>query len=146
MDQERVKRLKPTYPNIDLTKPVDLSQIMPVDENDCFGRQWKPDHKFCAVCADNEMCGIKYNALQTKQVKKLEKEKDGYLDNMHFDSIDHDDLKTWLKMKPRTTTEFIDKVARFSKCPDRTTVEYWCRSFVVETRGVSTKGGIVIVK
>ncbi len=146
MARERVKRLKPTYPDIDLRKPVDLKAIKPKDDEDCFSREWMPDHKFCVVCADNEMCGIRYNALQNKKVKKLEQEKGGYLDNMHFDSIDLESVEDWLAKKPRTTQQFIDKITEVSNCSDETTAAYWCKSFIVERKRFGIKNGMVIVK
>lgn len=145
--RERVKKTKVSFPDVNMTKPVDVKEVTAnIEDQDCFTFLWQPDDKLCAACADCEMCGIIYNHRLNKKVKRVEKEKGGYLDNMHFDSIDKDELLQWLRMKPRTTQQFVDKIAKFSECPDHKTVVYWCKSFIIETKGVSTKDGIVIVK
>lgn len=144
---QREKRLNPTFSNIDLTIPVKPKELMAnIQEDDCFSRLWQADNKLCAICADNEVCGILYHKRQSKKVKELEKQKGGFLDSIDFDAIDREQLLTWLKIKQRTTQEFIDKVTAQSKCPNPETVIYWVKSFIVETKGLSSKNGIIIFK
>ena len=142
-----MNRTKVTFPAIDMSKPIPTTTMLEeVDVQDCFTFLWEPTNKFCLVCADIDICGILFHKRQSKQVKNIEKEKGGYLDNMHFDSIDKTDLVTWLSLQPRTTQQLIDKVTKFSKCPDAETVAYWCKSFILETEGIGVKKGIVTVK
>lgn len=144
---ERIKHKTIIHPEIDLTKPVPVETLIKeATEEGCYTYLWKPGHTMCNLCASLEMCGILYNARLTKKVKKLEKEKGGYLDSMLFDCINKDELKQWLQIKPRTTQELVDKVGKFANCPDPNTTMFWCKSFIIETPGISTKDGIVIVK
>lgn len=145
--QERIAHTVNKAADLDLTKPVPTKQLMAeVNEEDCYTQLWNPEDKLCSICASFEICGILYNARLTKKVAKREKDKGGYLDNMHFDSIDKDELIQWLRIKPRTTQQLVDKIAKFSECPDPDTIIYWVKSFIIETPEIKTKGGIVIVK
>lgn len=142
-----VRRTKPSFPALDLTKPVDTeAMLQQTPSESCFSHEWEPTHKLCCVCADSEICGVLFNSRLTKKVREIEEENGGYLDNMHFDSIDKDEVKQLLSMKQFTFDMFVKKIAKFTQCPDLDTVKYWCKSYIIETKGVSLKAGIVIIK
>lgn len=142
---ERIRRKEPTYTNIDYTKPVDTeAYIKEVEDGDCFSVLFQADDSSCALCADKHLCHRLYHDRQTKKVKQLEKNKGGYLDSSRFDCLPAEDVLTWLKRKPRTGKQFIDKVAEISRCPDRPTVHAWCKSFILE-HNLSVENKIIVV-
>ena len=131
---------------MNLAKPLDTdAMIAETREEDCYTQLWKPDDKLCAMCAANVVCGILYNARLKTVVADIEKEKGGYLGSNYFDCIDPSDLKIWLGMKPRTKEQFVSKIAKFSNCPDMETVEFWCKSFVMDNDDVAIRKGYVVV-
>lgn len=147
MPIERIKHTKAAHPDVDLTKPVDASEIIKTTTpEDCYTYLWEPGDSLCNVCASFEMCGILFNARLTKAVAKKEKDKGGYLDNIHFDSLAHEDVIAWLKKKQRTSKDFINMVQKYSECSDRDTVRYWCKSFIKEYENISVQNGLIIVE
>jgi len=132
---------------VDISKPLNKKELLAsVAADDCYTREWKPDDRLCVLCASNTICGILYNHRQNKRIKKMEKEEGGFLDSSDFDGIDREALIEWLKVEQRTTLQLIAHVQELSDCPDEKTVQYWCRSFILETKGIGTKEGKVIVK
>ncbi len=143
----RVKRSTPTFPDVDMSKPVNKKEIMSqIDSEDCFSREWHPEDKLCSMCADMELCGILFHARQNKRVKQLEKEEGGFLDTTDFEAIDKDSLFGWLSAKSRTTQQLFDQIKLMSNCPDDDTVKYWMKSFIVSHPKLATKGGVVVIK
>ncbi len=138
-------RKKPTFPDLDYSKPVDIKAIeATASEADCFTYLWEPQDKACTLCNDNMICGIMFNSRQTKHITQHEKENGNYLDNIHFDSINKDDVMVWLKHKPRTLKQFNALIHKHSECPDLQTCQYWCRSFLREHK-IKTVEGIITI-
>lgn len=146
---ERIKHTAPKHPEIDVSLPVDVQKLMgqTTEAEDCYTFLWEPGDSMCNVCASFDMCGLIYNTRIKKKVAAIEKEKGGYLDSSLFECIDRNDVKTWLKHKPRTGKQFVDMIQKVSNCPDRDTCKMWCSSFIQETKGVSIGADkIIIVK
>lgn len=122
----------------DLTKPLPL---VPINEGDCFGKEWDMGTSECQYCADNEVCGILFSKLLRSKTDELE-QVNTYLDQTDFNAIDKKallsiingmtskDLKVYIKL----VTKSIDDVA----------VVEWIKRFVRSTEGLSIKGGICI--
>lgn len=108
---------------IDLTKPVD-----PEGATDCFGREWKPSDASCKVCADLDICGIKYQAEVKKRVKEFDKTLP--LDLTAFEKINFTKMVKMIRKysdDPLTYEELADLVAQQARTKDMETVKAYLR-------------------
>jgi len=141
----RVKRDKPTFPDADLGKPIQLGDYMNyVREDDCFGRAWEAKSEDCAICADCDICSIIVADKQSKMVKEKEA-KEVFLDMMDFDAV-ADELMIWLALGEKPIAELFEKVKLMAKTDDDETVALWIKGFVKSQPKVSVKKGIVKLK
>ncbi len=126
-------RKRPTFPDLDYSKPVDTEAIeATASETDCFTFLFEAGCKECVLCNDNLICSIMFNYKQTLKIKQHEKSSGHYLDNIHFDSINREDVRVWILHKPRTLKEFEKLIKKHSECPDARTVHFFCTSFLKE--------------
>jgi len=61
---------------MDLLQPVNVGELKQlIKDDDCFGKEWNPQHKDCSICADVEVCGIIYQDTKVMPAKvKFDKE------------------------------------------------------------------------
>ena len=143
-DLLRQPRPSSTYNDLDLTKPLDMKEfnVTPVD---CFGSLWDITSKQCAVCSDNEICGIVTGNAVRAKARELDKVKQ-YLDLSEIDCINEDGVKIWLSMKSRTVPEFVAKIHKEGKTQDEVAVVEWIKRFVKANDKIYIKDGIVCTR
>jgi len=137
----RVARLESSYSEIDLTKPVDLSEVTGTAE-DCYGVEWDIRSPICIICADNEMCGIVTASKLRAKVKEIEKV-EKYLDVSCLKEVSTEGVKIWLSGKTRTTGELIEKIKELGNTADEVAVVEWIKRFIKNDDEVYTKSGEV---
>lgn len=131
----RESRLK-----VDITKPVDLPESV---EGDCFGKLYNPKEDACSVCADSDLCCLKFGELVDDAARELEKEQGNYLDNQDFSLIDETALGIWLGVKTRTAGELLDKITVGGKVQDEVAAVEWMKRFLKQ-QGFKVQKGKVI--
>lgn len=84
-----MKKPRDIKTEVDLTKPV---SNLKVTEGDCFGQEWNPQSKDCSICADNEICGIKYQEIIKTKKTSYEKKQSYPLDMTDFKNVNMDKI------------------------------------------------------
>ncbi len=142
-------RKKPTYGEVDLTKPVSKSQYAKMDKelygDTCFGREWDMETRECQMCHDSEMCGLICHTRLKKMEAKLDQEVKK-LDTLDFDGIKQSQLFMWLKAEQRTSKELLEKVKSMSNCTDPTVIKAWTISFIKADSRLSVQNKLVLVR
>lgn len=139
----RIPRSEETYPEVDLTIPVDTDTIMKKAAS-CFGKMWNITMTECAQCADRDICGIIYRAIPDGKAVELEK-KNGtkFLDRTEFRDINPDKVEAWIVAGETTTAELIDKIKEMAETDYKPAVIAWIKKFIKERDNIYTKAGIV---
>lgn len=93
---------------VDLTVPATIA-----DQDDCFGVEWDPTEHDCSICADIDICGIKFQASLQKR-KAAYEAKSKPLDMMNFSSVDMEKIvkvvRKYQDSDPVTVEELVDLV------------------------------------
>lgn len=137
---DRKPRSEKTY-ELDLTKPIDKTQLVMVD---CFGKHWDMGSRECPQCADKDVCCILYkDYIDTKAKELAEKMGSNYLDEVDFDAVETAETLQWIKSGETTTKELLDYIGEISKCSDRKSVIEWTKNWIKRTSEIYTKDGLV---
>jgi len=142
------RKAKNTKSEIDLLKPVNVSQIK-IDDKDCFGNMWDPQDKDCSICADAEVCGIIYQEHHIKpKTEKFEKQETP-LDLMNFNKVEWEKIIKLVKRyegegSPLLFDELVDIVCDYASTKDRVTAEIYITKILPEHNLVEKNGAIQI--
>lgn len=145
----RKPRTKPT--EVDLTVPVDPEKLLREDENDCFGTdQYAPQDKDCSLCADIEICGIKFQELVKTKKKIVEAEKGPMMDQTDLDGVDMGKVEKLARRyqdegEPMTFAELQDAIKLQAKTKDTNAVIELIRRELPLTK-MMLKDGVVYVR
>ena len=91
---------------VDLTKPVSNLQVQ---DDDCFGKEWNPHNRDCSICADNELCGIKYQEVLKKKKQSYEKQHTP-LDMANFDLVNMEKIVSIIKKYQEDEPLYFDEL------------------------------------
>lgn len=130
-----MRKSKTQKQEIDLLKPVNLPEG---DPEDCFGTNlYNPQDKDCSICADIELCGIKFQKITQKKVTDFEEKHGPLLDETDFSSVDIVKIEK-LAMKyenegyPMLFQELVELIMELVKTKDEVAaVEYLKRTLPV---------------
>lgn len=144
---ERKPRKSGTYEKVDLTRPVNADKVMSKDVelygDSCFGKEWSPEEKACSVCHDQEMCGLVFHNNQRKTVAAWEAVNPPTLDKHNLDTFDKQEMLEWVKKAPRSFKDFVEYVYDRANIADKTTVVYWCKSYILDSPVLTASKGMV---
>lgn len=110
---------------VDLLKPVTIPDG---DPEDCFGTAlYNPQDKDCSICADIELCGIKFQSVLQKKVTKFEEDHGPLLDQVDFSSVNMSKIEALAAKyeqegEPMTFKELTDAVAQLANTKDEVSV------------------------
>ena len=109
---------------VDLLKPVTLSDV---PEEDCFGKEYNPQDRDCSICADIEICGIKFQSLVQKKKKAFEEKHGPLMDETDFKSVNMEKLEKLAKKyedegEPMTHEELVQAVSGLANTKDEVAV------------------------
>lgn len=110
------------------TKKTDISRLIPVNiddlsqSDDCFGKAWDPQHRYCSVCADVDICGVVF------QERVVLPKKDKFdltqpLDLANFEKVDWARIGKVVKKyqdegEPMTYEELMDYIGDYTGMKD----------------------------
>lgn len=134
--------------NADLLKPV---IIIDGDDGDCFGTElYNPQDKDCSICADVELCGIKFQGIVHRKKEDFEQRHGPLLDQTDFEAVNMAKIEE-LAIKyeqeglPMLFQELVDAVSELANTKDEIAViEYLKR--IVPTTSLIIKEGKVYAK
>ena len=142
-----MKKSRTDKKEVDLLKPV----IIPdADLEDCFGKEYDPQDRDCSICADIEICGIKFQGIIQKKKREFEEKHGPLLDEVDFKSVDIAKIEKLAKQYeedgyPMLFQELTDVVAELANTKDEIAViEYLKRT--LSTSNLIIKEGKVYVK
>jgi hypothetical protein len=143
-----MRKPKTQKQEVDLLKPVNIPDG---DPDDCFGTSlYNPQDKDCSICADIELCGIKFQGLIQKKVQKFEEENGPLLDQVDFGSVKMNKIEEFAKQyeaegEPMTFQELVDAISQLANTKDEVAVvEYLKRT--LPTSNLLIKEGKVYAK
>ncbi|MCB9047638.1 MAG: hypothetical protein H6550_16005 [Chitinophagales bacterium] len=147
----REPRDKNNYEKVDYTIPVKTDKVMAYDQkkfgDTCFGKEWAPNERLCAMCHDIDICGMVFHANVKKLVAKVEESEPApFLDKTDLDGVDRNAVIIWIQTKPRKFSEMVDYVYAMAGCSDKETVRYWCKSFVLDNDHLTAEKGTIYFK
>lgn len=142
-----MRKPKENKKEVDLLKPV----IIPEGNlEDCFGREYNPQEPDCSICADIEICGIKFQSIIQKKKQEFEETHGPLLDQADFKSVNMAQIEVLVKKyeaegEPMTHEELREAIAEQARIKDEVAVI----EFIKRTIPVSNlilKEGKVYVK
>ena len=141
----RQPRKKKTH-KVDLTIPIDKTKIT-TQEGDCFGKEWDPETKECAMCADSEVCGIIFDDQVRSTISKKESESK-YLDQVDA-NLDVQKIKNIVKYtcdcnEPTTVEELFEYCKYKTGLKSDEAVIDIMKRLIKSTPELYTKDGIVL--
>lgn len=117
---------------VDVTKPLDIEKFEAdyfIEEDDCFGKEWDMSTPECAMCHDNEVCGILTAARLKKKVAQIEK-KTTFLDKTYFSDKLEQQLDTALKGQGKLPLQDVyDVIHEKARTVDKVAVREWVKRF-----------------
>jgi len=143
-----MRKPKTEKTEMDLLKPVNVSDI---EANDCFGSDlYNPPDKDCSICADIELCGIKFQSLVHANKEKLEGKKGPFLDEAAFSLVDFNKIESLVAQyekdgEPMLFDELLYAVAYMAKIQDDEAVVQFIKR-KLPTNNLLLKEGKVYVK
>ena len=118
---------------------IDLLLLVPVDENDCFSREFDITAPECQRCHDAHACALAKQHLLRAEVSTVEKDKGPFLDQTRL--VSYEQMRPF--MTPGTSLEDLLSFARKgSVCPDQETITQHVLSAISQHR-LRIKGGIL---
>jgi len=109
---------------MDISKPF----LVATDPDDCFGNEWDPRDRVCAVCAEIDVCGI-MTARVKNPVRSMPTHEIIPLDMADFEGVPWDKLLAYIKSvedsEPVTKDELIHAIMEAASISDNTTVELY---------------------
>lgn len=142
-----MKKPRTDKKEIDLLKPVVIQEA---DSEDCFGKEYNPQDRDCSICADIEICGIKFQGVIQRKKKEFEEKHGPLLDEADFKSINFAQIENLVKKyetegEPLTYEELFEVVSQQGRIKDEIAViEYLKRTIPVSN--LILKEGKVYVK
>ena len=121
-----MKKPREQKTEVDLTVLQDPAQLMG-NGTDCFGNEWDPTDKDCAICHDVEICGIVYQEKIKGKKRKAESEKGPFLDQTAFENVPVDKIvksvRQWAEDDdPATYEELEEQIMDSAKTKDKVAV------------------------
>jgi len=109
---------------MDISKPF----LVAIDPDDCFGNEWDPRDKVCAICAEIDVCGI-MTARVKNPVRAVTTQAIIPLDMADFEGVPWDKLLKYIKSvedtEPVTKDELLQAVKESANISDDITVELY---------------------
>jgi len=140
-----MKTPKTEKTEVDLLKPIQLPDTV---EGDCFGtEEYDPQHKDCSICADIELCGIKFQGLIQKKKNVFEKENGPLLDQTDFEGVDFGKVES-LALRyqddgsPMTFEELVELVSQLASTKDDIAVVEYLKRTIPNTRLILKEGQV----
>ena len=141
------RKRKEIKTEVDLSIPLNLEKFK-LAEDDCFGKEWSPQHKECSTCHDSDVCGIIYTQLTLKnKVKEVEGSQNAkFLDLVNFKRIDKKALYSEIESKSGeiNVESVIKYIKHYSRCSDDESVITWLKNFK-EEYNLKIKKGVISV-
>jgi len=122
------RKAKVDRTEVDLLQPVNVGELKQlIKDDDCFGKEWNPQHKDCSICADVEVCGIIYQDTKVIPAKDKFDKKELPLDMASFNAVKWKDIKKLIQQyekdkEPLTMDELVEIVSTQSGMKDPQTV------------------------
>lgn len=115
---------------VDLTTLLDPAKLITGD--DCFGKEWDPSDKDCAICHDVEICGIVAQEGLKKKKRDLEKKKGPFLDMTAFEKVPMDSIVTNIinyaeDGDPATMDELIETIGDKAQTKDKVAIREYIK-------------------
>jgi len=143
-----MRKPKEEKQEVDLLKPVNLPDG---EAGDCFGTDlYNPQDKDCSICADIELCGIKFQGVVQKKKTEFEEKHGPLLDETDFASVNMDKIAALARKyedegDPMSFQELVELVSELACTKDEVAViEYLKRTLPVTN--IITKEGKVYAK
>ena len=144
-----MRKIKTTKQEINLLEPVILSDIISPD--DCFGLEYDPRSNDCSICADLELCGIKYQTVVQKKKKEFEDQNGPMLDEVDFKAVD------WKKIEikaleyeelgePMKFEELMEAIMIIAKIKDSTAAAEYIKRSLPNTNLILENGKVLCQK
>lgn len=134
-----IRTRRETKTKLDLSKPVDTDSI-PLNEGECFGKEWDMGTKECQYCADNEVCGLLMSNVVNKKVTELES-KEEFLDLTDFTLVKIKELEE--KCLGYTTQQLVDTITKTARATDEVAVIEFIKNWIRNSDKVKIKEGVL---
>ncbi len=134
---------------VDLLKPVTIPDG---EAEDCFGTDlYNPQDKDCSICADIELCGIKFQSIVQKKKTVFEEEHGPLLDQTDFDSVNMTKIAEVAKRyeeegEPMLFQELIDAVAELACTKDEVAVVEYLKRTLPLTNLIIKEGKVYAIR
>jgi len=135
----RVPRKKASQ--VDLLKPVEVI----TDQTDCFGtEEYNPRSGDCALCADIELCGLKYQEVVERKVKSVTEAKGPFVDSINTAAIDwrkiKDNIVKYQDSDPITIEELVETITKAAGIKDANMALQYARAQMMNLNIVEDDG------
>jgi uncharacterized Fe-S cluster-containing radical SAM superfamily enzyme len=140
-----MRKPKETKQKVDLLKPV---TILDGSAGDCFGTEfYNPQDKDCSICADIEICGIKFQGIIQKKKTDFEQKHGPLLDQTDFDSvnmakIEELAIKYEEEGEPLLFQELVDAVSDLARTKDDIAVIEYLKRTIPTTNLILKEGKV----
>lgn len=121
-----MRKPRNTSTKVDLTVPLHIDHATEAD--DCIGAEYDPQNKDCSICADIELCGIRFQMLVQSKKNIFEVNHGPLLDETDFKSVDYSKIERLVKKykdagdDPISMDELCDLVGEMARTKDRVAI------------------------
>lgn len=142
-------KIKPPFPDINMDLPIDIA-VLPVSDDDCFGREWDVKSPICLKCAGNDICFLKYQEVIDKKVKAIEDtQKTIFLDKTDFKAVEDIEAKlvSFLSINDGKYNiyDLLTTVMSAVSTSDEVAASEWIKKFIVRN-GFIVRNEVVYIK
>ena len=130
-----MRKVKTEKKEVDFLKPVAIPEI---DLDDCFGQEYDPRDKDCALCSDLTYCGLVYADRVKKEIKNTEMDSGSYMDQVDFEGVSwtkiQDKAKEYEQLgDPMSHVELVEAIMSIAKTKDDIAVSEFIKRTMPKT-------------
>jgi len=135
---------------VNLLVPIVPETIVPIEQTDCFGIEYESHASECSICADNELCLIKWSEDVKSKKLTFEIMNGSLMDSVDFKSVDMTRVEMLAKRYqdegyPMTFQELQDLIANQANTQDNEAVIQFIKRELPLTK-IYLKEGVCYVR